>query len=106
MIRVLAKQRTGLNTVHINAQSLNNKLDKFRHLFVAAVIDIICVSETWFPLDVQNSVYNIQHFKVFRSDRKFLVNNTATTAKGGGVAFYIRNDIPCRIKLLTGIFIS
>ena len=55
MIRVLAKQRAGLNIVHINAQSLNNKIAEFRYLFASAGIDIICVSETWFPLDVQDS---------------------------------------------------
>lgn len=103
MIRVLARQRTGLNIVHINAQSLNNKIDEFRYLFVAAGIDIICVSETWFPLDIQDSVYNLHGFRLFRSDRKILVDNSATRAKGGGVAIYVRNGLPCRVKLLTEI---
>ena len=51
MILVLAKQRIGVIIVHINAQSLNNKIYELRHLFVAAGIDIIFFSKTWFPLE-------------------------------------------------------
>ena len=76
---------------------MNNKIYEFRHLFIATGIDIICVSETWFSLDVQNSVYNIRGFKLFRSDRKILINKTATRAKSDGVVIYVRNGIPCRV---------
>ena len=37
------------------------------------------------------------------ADRKVLINNIATRAKGGGVAIYIRNGIPCKVRLLTEI---
>ena len=63
----------------------------------------ICFSETWFPLDVQDSVYNLHGFKLFRSDRKVLINNIAIRAKGRGVAIYVRNGIPCKVRLLTEI---
>lgn len=89
MIRILARQRNGLKIVHLNAQSLCRKMDEFRHLFMSAGIDIICISETWFPLDVQDSVFSLQGFRLFRSDRKVLVNNIETKAKGGGVAIYV-----------------
>ena len=103
MVRVLARQIVGLSIVHLNAQSLNNKNDEFKYLFVSAGIDVICVSETWFPLDVPNSVFNLQGFKLFRSDRRILVNGIEAKARGGGVAIYFRNGIQCKQKLFTHI---
>ena len=57
MLRILARQRVGLNIVHLNAQSLNNKIDEFRYSFLSD-IDVICVSEVWFPLNVPNFAFN------------------------------------------------
>ena len=54
-------------------------------------------------MDVQDSVYNLQGFKLFRSDRKILINNIAIRVKDDGVAIYVRNGIPCKIRLLTEI---
>ena len=46
LIKLLSKQRKGLNIVHINAQSLVNKMDEFRFIFENSGTDIICISET------------------------------------------------------------
>ena len=32
--------------------------------------------------------------------RKIFVNNTATGAKGGGVAIYVQNGVPCKVKFI------
>ena len=45
MIKVLAKQRTDLNILHITAQSLNNTIDEFRYLFVTAVLTLFAFQE-------------------------------------------------------------
>lgn len=58
MVRVLAAQKTGINIVHINAQSLKNKIDQFRYIFINSNVDVICVSETWFHPDFQNSLFD------------------------------------------------
>lgn len=93
----------GLNIVHLNAQSLNNKLDEFRYLFVSAGVDIICISESWFPLDINDSIFKLEGFNLYRADRRILVNGVETRAKGGGVAIYVRSDIHTKVKLRTCI---
>lgn len=80
MIRVISKLKTGLKIIHINAQSLNNKMDEFRYIFISSGLDIICVSETWFHSAVNNSAYNLPGYNLIRSDRK---------THGGGVCIYI-----------------
>lgn len=90
MIRVLAKQKTGLKLVHLNAQSLNNKLDEFQHIFLSSGIDIICVSETWFHCSINDSVYNLPGYKLFRADRESFA---------GGTCIYIRNGIKSTVKI-------
>ncbi|XP_058974110.1 uncharacterized protein LOC131800622 [Musca domestica] len=90
MIRILGKQKNGLKLVHINAQSLNNKLDEFEQLFVSSNVDLICVSETWFHSDVQDGIYNIPGYTLFRADRKTFA---------GGSCIYVRSGIKCKVKL-------
>lgn len=90
MIRILAKQKSGLKIAHLNAQSLNNKLDEFKYIFVTSGVDVICVSETWFDSLVNDAIFNIPGFKLFRADRE---------SHAGGVAIYVRNNINCCVKL-------
>lgn len=90
MVRILAKQKTGLKIVHINAQSLNKKIDEFRFIFASSAVDVICVSETWFDPAISDSIFNLQGFKLFRADRE---------RHAGGVAIYVRHDIKCCVKL-------
>lgn len=98
MIRILARQREGLNIVHINAQSLNCKMDEFRYLFTSAGVDIICISETWFSFGINDTIYNLPGFKLYRADRTIVVDGTETNAKGGGVAIYVKCGISSVIK--------
>ena len=67
---------------------------------MSAGIDVICISETWLPGDVQDLVFNLQGFKLFRSDRGILVNGIETMIRGGGVAIYVRKGIFCKEKLI------
>lgn len=88
LIRVLCKQTIGLNICHINAQSLNNKMDEFRYIFEESGMDIICVSETWFHCYISDNIYMLNGYRLFRSDR---------SSKGGGVAIYVRLPIQCKL---------
>lgn len=88
MIRILSK-RKGLNICHINAQSLNNKMDEFKFIFEESGIDVICISETWFHADVHNNFYILEGYRLFRSDR---------TMNAGGVAVYVKMSIRCKFK--------
>lgn len=88
MIKVLCRQKTGLNICHINAQSLKRKIDEFRHNFEMSGVDIICVSETWFNSSITDSIISVEGYNVYRNDRSSL---------GGGVALYVKNNLPCKV---------
>ncbi|XP_075159089.1 uncharacterized protein LOC142232235 [Haematobia irritans] len=90
MVRIIAKRTTGLNICHLNAQSLNNKLDEFRYLFENSSLDVICISETWFHPDRNDNIYKHNGYRLFRADRH---------TNGGGVAIYLRNGIYGRTVL-------
>lgn len=90
MIKVLSKCSSGLKVCHINAQSLNNKMDQLRYVFMDSDIDIICVSETWFQYDVVTGIFDLPGYKIFRCDRK---------KHGGGVAVYVKKHINATIKI-------
>jgi len=50
-------------------------------------VDIVAVSETWFTKHILDSCVGIDGYNIIRKDR---VNK-----KGGGVCFYVRNDVVC-----------
>lgn len=89
MVRILSKNKTGVRIAHINAQSLSNKLDEFKYIFTTSGLDVICVSESWFHYEIQDSIYNLPGYKLFRADRK---------THAGGVAIYVRDSISCIVK--------
>ena len=62
-------------------------------------MDIVCVSETWFPIDIIDSVYNLPGFKLYRSDRRIMINGIESNARGGGVAIFVRCGINCALKM-------
>lgn len=88
MIKIITRQRNGLNICHINAQSLTRKIDEFRYLFVDSGADIVCVSETWFSPAIKDNLIGVDGFNIFRNDRYSL---------GGGVAIYARKNISCKL---------
>lgn len=99
MLRILSRQRMGLKIVHINAQSLHNKIDEFRYIFTSAGVDIVCISETWFSIDILDSIYGLNGFQLFRVDRTIFVDGRESRTRGGGVAMYIRSGLNCTAKL-------
>ncbi|XP_075170106.1 uncharacterized protein LOC142242408, partial [Haematobia irritans] len=87
MVRILSRQKSGLKVIHINAQSLNNKMDEFRHIFSDSGVDVICVSETWFQPAVSDNILALPNYNLFHADR---------VSHGGGVAIYIKKGIKCK----------
>lgn len=88
MVRVLARHKKGFKIVHINAQSLNNKVDEFKIVFENSDVDVICVSETWLVESTPDSIICPNGYKIFRADRGSL---------GGGVAIFVKRGICCKI---------
>jgi len=60
---------------------------ELEYLFENSNVDIICVSETWFPHGLDTNLYDLPSYKLFRSDR---------LGHAGGVAIYVRASISCR----------
>lgn len=88
MVKILSKQRNGLNVCHINAQSLKNKIDELRLTFENSLVDVICISESWFDDAIPDSLVSLNGYKLFRADRK---------KRGGGVAIYVKMNINCKL---------
>jgi hypothetical protein len=76
----------GLKILHQNIQSLPPKIDQLRLLLfkLKSSIHLFGLTETWTKHYITNQEINIPGYKLFRKDRK---------GKGGGVAFYARNDV-------------
>ena len=99
LINIISKQKTGLRICHINAQSLKNKMDELRHIFEGSLIDVICVSESWLVPYLNNGLFCMRGFKLFRCDRS---NRTLEASNyrgnvGGGVAIYVRECFKCKV---------
>ena len=91
--------RVGLKIVHINAQSFCNKIDEFRYIYAFSGMDIVCVSEICFFMDIIDLIYNLPSFRLYRSDRRIVINRLESKARGGGVAIFVRCDINCAMKM-------
>lgn len=88
MLRVLGNQGAGLRVCHINAQSLMNKIEEFRYMFVNSKIDVICMSETWFSSHVSDLLVECNGYDLFRSDRD---------SHAGGVAIYVSKRLNAKL---------
>ena len=72
---------------HFNIRSLNKNFDKF-HLFSNRLNyehSIIGLSETWLKKTSPSSLFTMDGFKLITKNR--------TSKKGGGVGFYVRNNL-------------
>lgn len=57
-------------------------MDYIRFVFESSAVDVICVTETWFSYDLDDSHFNINNYRLIRNDR--------THKKGGGVAIFAK----------------
>jgi Reverse transcriptase (RNA-dependent DNA polymerase)/Endonuclease-reverse transcriptase len=77
--------------ISLNAQSLANvdHILVFRHLLSDQIVDLIAVSETWLSSKNPDKLCNVEGYKLIRNDREGL--------RGGGVAFFVKNDVTFKI---------
>ena len=78
----------------LNARSLCNKLDELRILISNQSPGCVVVTETWFKDDIPSECLNVQHYVLFRSDRKDRV--------GGGVCIYVHESFkPVKLRQMS-----
>ena len=74
-----------MHITHINARSLNNKIELIRATFQDANATIVTISETWLN-EMYDKAYNvIEGYMDVRQDRKW-----GYLKKGGGICTYIK----------------
>ena len=97
VLEILTNAKQGFQICHLNARSLTrSKIEFLNYVLPQNGPDMLAVSETWFKTDVDDRFYELQKYKLFRHDRQ-------TDSRGGGVAFYIRNNLQTRIVLKSSI---
>lgn len=85
----LSVNKRFLNIVHINAQSVPAHYSDLLSSFDSSVVDAILISETFLKPSLASKQYFIPGYRLLRNDR--------TGKGGGGVAIYLRADIPHKI---------
>ena len=75
-----------LKIAHVNICSLRNEVHEINNLLVTDDIHILTISEIHLDNTFDDTVVAIHGFKIYRN------------AKGGGVAVYIQNHIPVKIR--------
>ena len=77
----------GLKLIQQNIRSLLPKIDELRLMITESdsQIHILALTETWLNDLVSDAEISIPGYRIYRKDRG---------AKGGGIAIYIKNDLP------------
>lgn len=73
------------NILHCNCRSIYNKTNEINLLATTVKANIIAVTETW----IENEIAEITHIDGYKFEHKSRAANT----KGGGVGFFIENNI-------------
>jgi len=82
------KLQKGFKVVHLNIQSIVNKLDYVEILLHSNNIDVFCVSETWTTTDIDDSQLKIDGYDFFRLDR-----SNEKTHGGDRVMCYVKENL-------------
>ena len=82
------KKNKLLRLANLNAQSLGNKMNEFEFK-VTKVIEpqIISITESWGNEGLDDSVFNLKGYKMYRDDRE---------RRGGGALLYIKSELDQR----------
>ena len=73
----------------LNLNGLKTRYADIHELLTKDYIDILGLCETKIDESFPNAQFRIENYKLYRRDRN---------SNGGGIAFYIRSDIPHRIR--------
>ena len=74
----------------LNARSIFNKIYELTIQVDKYKSDIIFVTETWLTESIPDEAIPIPGFNLFRKDRP--------SGRGGGVAIYVNNEFPIKIR--------
>ncbi len=77
-----------LKCIYFNARSIVNKLVELELCIVDEKPDIVGITETWLKECISDKEINFAGYTLLRRDRADLFKE-----RGGGVAFYIRNEL-------------
>lgn len=80
--------------MHMNAYSIPRRYQELQQFILTHNCDICAISETWIKLNHPIANYNIPGYQLINHPRQ---NNK----QGGGVCFYIRDNIPTEITYTT-----
>lgn len=83
----------GLKIAHLNINRLVNKMEGVRELFSTYAFDVLALSETWLSSNITDNEISIPGYTLARKDR-----SGSAKLNGGGVLFYIRENIPFLVK--------
>lgn len=75
----------GLSFVHLNTQSIYNKIDQVRLLVGEMLPDVFCVTESWLTENIPDGLVGISDYTLVRQDR-------STGKRGGGLITYFNNE--------------
>ena len=78
--------------LHINSRSLNKNYDNFETFLYSLnnfPFSVIGITETWLH-SVSPNLFNLQNYQMIRNDR--------TGRRGGGVAFYIQDQLQFKVR--------
>ena len=71
----------GIKIIHLNVQSLMNKMNQIRIFCSIILPHILCLTETWTRPDVDDIEIGITGYSMYRKDR--------ADQRGGGIIFYV-----------------
>ena len=75
----------------LNARSLWNKFDLIKPLIQSIRVNLVSFSETWLNNNTDTNLIDIPGYVCYRLDCSWMENNSIE--KGGGVCFYVKNDM-------------
>ncbi|KAJ4433826.1 hypothetical protein ANN_16138 [Periplaneta americana] len=78
-----------LKVAHINSQSLLCHFNEVQSIFSPLSLHAILISETWLKPSLSSSLVSLDNYTLCRNDR--------IGKRGGGVAMYVRSDLPFKI---------
>lgn len=81
--------KKALRIAHFNRNTLKNKSFEVTDLLFEHKLLILAISETHLDSSFQDSEFYVKSYNIFRNDRN---------RNGGGVAFYIQNHLPVKIR--------
>ncbi|CAG5078932.1 Protein of unknown function, partial [Cotesia congregata] len=91
------KDTKGLSILSLNVNSLLGHLGQLVELISNIKPFIIIMVETWLKPDIDNSIFEIDGYRIFRRDRNLVHAESGRFMQGGGVACFIHNSLKVKV---------